>query len=173
MKKLLPIILLLVGLGAGVGAGLALRPEPAPPPAMEEDMAKNGEHSDGHDGHKEMKKEEKSEGPPTGREYVELVDQFIIPVVNDSSVTSLILVTLTLEVDAGATEKVFQAEPRIRGALLQAMFDHANIGGFNGAFTNSSKLEPLRKTFVDVAQKVYGDEISDVLIVQITRQDVG
>ncbi|WP_422048569.1 flagellar basal body-associated protein FliL [Shimia sp.] len=171
MKKLLPIIMLLVGVGAGVGAGLALRPAPEPP-AMDAEMADGAEHADEHDMKKEMKKEEKADGPPKGREYVELVDQFIIPVVNDSSVTSLILITLTLEVDSGATERVFQAEPRIRGALLQAMFDHANIGGFNGAFTNSSKLEPLRQTFVEVAQKVYGDEISDVLIVQITRQDV-
>ncbi|MBO9395419.1 flagellar basal body-associated protein FliL [Shimia sp. R9_2] len=171
MKKLLPIIMLLVGVGAGVGAGLALRPAPEPP-AMDAEMADGAEHADEHDMKKEMKKEEKADGPPQGREYVELVDQFIIPVVNDSSVTSLILITLTLEVDSGATERVFQAEPRIRGALLQAMFDHANIGGFNGAFTNSSKLEPLRQTFVEVAQKVYGDEISDVLIVQITRQDV-
>ncbi|MBO9407423.1 flagellar basal body-associated protein FliL [Shimia sp. R9_1] len=171
MKKLLPIIMLLVGVGAGVGAGLALRPAPEPP-AMDAELADGAEHADEHDMKKEMKKEEKADGPPQGREYVELVDQFIIPVVNDSSVTSLILITLTLEVDSGATERVFQAEPRIRGALLQAMFDHANIGGFNGAFTNSSKLEPLRQTFVEVAQKVYGDEISDVLIVQITRQDV-
>lgn len=171
MKKLLPIIMLLVGVGAGVGAGLALRPAPEPP-AMDAEMAEGVEHAEEHDMKKEMKKEEKADGPPKGREYVELVDQFIIPVVNDSSVTSLILITLTLEVDSGATERVFQAEPRIRGALLQAMFDHANIGGFNGAFTNSSKLEPLRQTFVEVAQKVYGDEISDVLIVQITRQDV-
>ncbi|MBO9399532.1 flagellar basal body-associated protein FliL [Shimia sp. R9_3] len=171
MKKLLPIIMLLVGVGAGVGAGLALRPAPEPP-AKDAEMAEGAEHVEEHDMKKEMKKEEKADGPPKGREYVELVDQFIIPVVNDSSVTSLILITLTLEVDSGATERVFQAEPRIRGALLQAMFDHANIGGFNGAFTNSSKLEPLRQTFVEVAQKVYGDEISDVLIVQITRQDV-
>ncbi|MDA5557437.1 flagellar basal body-associated protein FliL [Shimia sp. MMG029] len=171
MKKLLPIIMLLVGVGAGVGAGIALRPAPEPP-VMDAEMAEGAEHSDEHAMKKEPKKEDKAEGVPTGREYVELVDQFIIPVVNDSSVTSLILITLTLEVDAGTTESVFQAEPRIRGALLQAMFDHANIGGFNGAFTNSSKLEPLRQTFVDVAQSVYGDEISDVLIVQITRQDV-
>lgn len=170
MKKLLPIIMLLVGVGAGVGAGIALKPEPAPP-AEDAEMAEGAEYDEKSAAKKEMK-EEAADGPPSGREYVKLVDQFIIPVVNDSSVTSLILVTLTLEVASGATESVFQAEPRIRGALLQAMFDHANIGGFNGAFTNSSKLEPLRQTFVDVARSVYGEDIYDVLIVQITRQDV-
>ncbi|MFY0616209.1 flagellar basal body-associated protein FliL [Shimia sp.] len=166
MKKLLPIILLVLGLGGGVGAGLALRPDPVLP-VVEDGMEVDGKaHADS------QANEDKEEGPPQGREYVELVDQFIIPVVNDNAVASLILITLTLETDAGENERIFQAEPRIRGALLQAMFDHANIGGFDGAFTNSSKLDPLRKMFVEVAQKVYGEEISDVLIVQITRQDV-
>ncbi|MBO9476281.1 flagellar basal body-associated FliL family protein [Shimia sp. R11_0] len=166
MKKLLPIILLLVGVGGGVGAGLALRPEPTPPPA-EEHMAETDEKAAA-----KTEKPPKEEGPPSGREYVDLNDQFIIPVVDDDAVSSLILVTLTLEVDSGERESIYQAEPRIRGALLQTMFDHANAGGFHGAFTNSSKLEPLRRTFLEVAQNVYGDEISDVLIIQITRQDV-
>ena len=164
MKKLLPIILMLVGIGAGVGAGLALRPAPEPM-----DMSE-GAQEEAH-APKPVKKTVES-GPPKGREYVELVDQFVVPVVNEEAVSSLILVTLTLEAESGNSEQIFHAEPRIRGALLQAMFDHANIGGFDGAFTNSSKLDRLRQTFLEVAQKSYGDGITDVLIVQITRQDV-
>ncbi|WP_294228753.1 flagellar basal body-associated protein FliL [uncultured Shimia sp.] len=164
MKKLLPIILLLVGIGAGVGAGLALRPEPAPVAPTE--------GAEGEDHAATTDKKDKEEGPPKGRSYVDLVDQFIVPVVNDDAVASLILVTLTIEVKDSHSEAIFEAEPRIRGALLQAMFDHANIGGFDGAFTNSSKLDRLRKTFLEVAQKTFGDEITDVLIVQITRQDI-
>ena len=164
MKKLLPIIFLLVGIGAGVGAGLALRPEPAPVEPSE--AGESEEHAE------KSAKDDDEEGPPSGREYVDLVDQFIVPVVNDDAVASLILITLTIEVESGHREAIFEAEPRIRGALLQTMFDHANIGGFNGAFTNSSKLDRLRKTFLEVAQKAYGDEITDVLIVQITRQDI-
>jgi hypothetical protein len=165
MKKLLPVILLLVGIGAGVGAGLALRPEPAPIEPTE------GAEGDVHAEKKSDKKDEE-EGPPQGREYVDLVDQFIVPVVNDDAVASLILITLTIEVEAGNSDAIFEAEPRIRGVLLQAMFDHANIGGFDGAFTNSSKLDRLRKTFLEAAQITFGHEITDVLIVQITRQDI-
>ncbi|WP_299421399.1 flagellar basal body-associated protein FliL [uncultured Shimia sp.] len=164
MKKLLPIILLLVGIGAGVGAGLALRPEPAPVELTE--GAESADHAEKSD------KKDEEDGPPSGREYVDLVDQFIVPVVNDDAVASLILITLTIEVESGNREAIFEAEPRLRGALLQTMFDHANIGGFNGAFTNSSKLDRLRETFLEVAQKAFGDEITDVLIVQITRQDI-
>lgn len=164
MKKLLPIILLLVGIGGGVGAGLALRPDPAP--AETTAVAEGDDHAE------KAEKKDKEDGPPKGREYVKMVDQFVVPVVNDKSVSSLILVTLTLEAESGNSEKIFQAEPRIRGALLQAMFDHANLGGFNGAFTNSSRLDRLRETFLEVVQHTFGEEITDVLIVQITRQDI-
>ncbi len=164
MKKLLPVILLLLGIGGGVGAGLALRPEPAP--VEPTDGAESEEHAD------KAAKKDAEDGPPKGREYVDLVDQFIVPVVNDDAVSSLILVTITIEAKSGSSDRIFQAEPRIRGVLLQAMFDHANIGGFDGAFTNSSKLDRLRETFLEVAQKSFGDDITDVLIVQITRQDI-
>ncbi len=164
MKKLLPIILLLVGVGAGIGAGLALRPEPAPVETA--DGTESGEYAE------KAGKTDEEDGPPKGRVYVDLVDQFIVPVVHDDAVSSLILITLTIEVEDGYSEAIFEAEPRLRGALLQTMFDHANIGGFEGAFTNSSRLDRLRKTFLEVAQKTFGDEISDVLIVQITRQDI-
>ncbi|SMP07518.1 flagellar basal body-associated protein FliL [Shimia sagamensis] len=164
MKKLLPVILLLLGIGGGVGAGLALRPEPAP--------VAQTEGAEGEDHAAKSDKKDKEVGPPQGREYVDLVDQFIVPVVNDDAVASLILITLTIEVEAGNSDGIFEAEPRIRGVLLQAMFDHANLGGFDGAFTNSSKLDRLRKTFLEAAQKTFGEEITDVLIVQITRQDI-
>lgn len=165
MKKLLPILLALVGIGAGVGAGIALRP--APPP-----VEVSSENTEGTNTESAVDTHDVSEGPPKGREYVELVDQFIVPVVSDNKVSSLILVTLTLETKSGNSEEIFSAEPRIRGALLQAMFDHANVGGFDGAFTNSSKLDRLRHTFLEVAQASFGDAITDVVIVQITRQDV-
>ncbi len=165
MKKLLPILLALFGIGVGVGAGIALRPAPTPvdEASVEGGSAHAKPPTETHDA---------SEGPPKGREYVKLVDQFIVPVVSENKVSSLILVTLTLEAKSGNSEKIFSAEPRIRGALLQAMFDHANVGGFDGAFTNSSKLDRLRHTFLEVAQASFGDDITDVVIVQITRQDV-
>ncbi len=153
-----------VGIGGGVGAGLALRP--APEPVAQAEGTESEKHAE------KPAKKNRNDAPPSGREYVDLVDQFIVPVVDENAVSSLILVTLTLEAESGNSEGIFHAEPRIRGALLQAMFDHANIGGFDGAFTNSSKLDRLRETFLEVAQKAYSDEITDVLIVQITRQDI-
>ncbi|MEN8917572.1 MAG: flagellar basal body-associated protein FliL, partial [Octadecabacter sp.] len=76
------------------------------------------------------------------------------------------------EVEAGGQEAVFSHEPRLRDAFLQVMFDHANIGGFNGVFTASSNMRILREALQDAADQVMRGHITDVLIVDIVRQDV-
>jgi flagellar protein FliL len=149
MKKLFPLILALVGLGAGIGAGVVLRPS-----AAAEDHAETTEAE-----HKE---------PP---EYVKLSNQFVIPVVEDGQVAALVVVSLSLEVKTGSTETVFAREPKLRDVFLQVLFDHANAGGFRGSFTDGSNLVVLRQALKEVAMQVLGDIITDVLIVDIARQD--
>ncbi|MFL4469477.1 hypothetical protein ACERZ8_06195 [Tateyamaria armeniaca] len=41
----------------------------------------------------------------------------------------------------------------------------------DGEFTNANNLDILRSALREVAQKDMGDQISDVLIVEIARQD--
>ena len=47
-------------------------------------------------------------------------------------------------------------EPKLRDVFLQVLFDHANMGGFRGAFTRSDVLEPLRTALREAAQKHLG-----------------
>lgn len=167
MKKLLPILLLVLGTGAGLGAGFALRP------AADVSAASETEHGAPQEASHDKASAAKTVAKPgDGQEYIALEDQFIIPVVKDGLVNSLILATLTVEAQAGSREFIFSSEPKLRDALLQVMFDHANAGGFAGAFTNSSKLDRLRETFVEVSQTLFGDVVTDILIVEITRQDI-
>jgi flagellar protein FliL len=149
MKKLFPLILALIGLGVGVGAGVLLRPAPA---AEDHAEPTEAEHLE----------------PP---EYVKLSNQFVIPVVEDGQVAALVVVSLSLEVTTGSTETVFAREPKLRDVFLQVLFDHANAGGFRGSFTDGSNLVVLRQALKEVAMQVLGDIITDVLIVDIARQD--
>ena len=66
---------------------------------------------------------------------------------------------------------VYEREPKLRDAFLRVMFDHANAGGFDGAFTNSNQMDVLRRALREVAQKTIGPTASDVLILDIVRQD--
>lgn len=194
LGKLIPALLAVLGLVAGAGAGLFLRPSdphsaaaaeagthgadsghaevPAPDETAHGDTAHAEDAADGHG-----KAEADSHGAPTEKgekpthDYVKLNNQFVVPVVQNGRVAALVILSLSLEVKAGATEKVYQVEPKLRDGFLQVMFDHANTGGFMGTFTDGSNMILLREALREVAQSILGPEVSDVLIVDIVRQD--
>ena len=151
MRKLLPLILALIGLGIGIGAGIFLRPAPST-----EEMAQE-----------EIEPEEPVEPP----EFVKLSNQFIIPVLSEGRIESMVIMSINLEVTAGSTEAVFAQEPKLRDAFLQTLFDHANAGGFRGSFTDGANMVNLRKALKEVADQILRDMVKDILIVDIGRQD--
>lgn len=155
MARFLPVLFALFGLLAGVGGGLMLRP--APDAATTEDDAVA------------------APAPPRGEdpavEFVPLNNQFVVPVVTEARVSALVVLSLSIEVPAGRREPVFAAEPRLRDAFLQVLFDHANAGGFGGAFTAASSMNALRTALREAATGVLGPVARDVLIVEIVRQD--
>jgi flagellar protein FliL len=185
MRKLLPLILGLLGLVAGGGAGYVLRPHPSA--TTSEDAAAHGETkaAEGEaapDAHAEAPKPEVADGGhDTGHgetdehaapfEYVKLNNQFVVPVISGDQVAALVVLSLTVEVKTGSGEQVFAAEPKLRDSFLQVLFDYANADGFNGAFTQSGRMEHLRKALLEPARSILGDKVEDVLIVDIVRQD--
>ena len=160
-KKILPLVLLLVGVGAGVGTGVFLRPEVEMPMVADETVPEKVT----------IQKDKTPSAPELAREYVKVNNQFVVPVVKGDSVQALVVMSLSLEVPAGQKDAIYSREPKLRDSFLQVMFDHANLGGFDGAFTNANNLDVLRNALREVAQKDMGEQISDVLIVEIARQD--
>ncbi len=168
MKTLLiPLLLMLIGVGGGVGAGFVLG-------GSEDEPEMVAEHPCGEMSATDMPVAAAAPAPVPldDREYARMSNQFIVPVVTAEKVTGLMVMSLSIEVEAGGQETVFAHEPRLRDAFLQVMFDHANMGGFNGAFTSSSNMRLLREALMDAADRVMQGHITDVLIVDIVRQDV-
>ncbi len=159
MGNFLPIIFLIVGLGAGVGAGIALAP-----------TKKTDDYSESEQKPKDDKKKPSKDEPST-HEYLKLTKQFVVPVVADEEISALVTMSLSLEVRPGIAEAFYEIEPKLRDRFLQVLFDHANIGGFDGAFTRSDNLTTLRKALLEVARKDLGDDVSQVLIMSVSRQD--
>lgn len=159
LAKLLPLLLLLIGVAAGAGAGFMLKPEPET--AHPEQAAETGtEHA--------------APVPEASitTEIVKLNNQFVIPLVAKDRITALVVLSLSVETAAGRTSEVYDREPKLRDVLLQALFNHANMGGFNGEFTKARNMDVLRAALTDVAIGVLGDAILGVLITEIARQDV-
>lgn len=151
MKLLVPLIGLLIGIGAGVGAGLMVAP-----PAEETDVADQ--------------EEDVVETSPL--ELVSLDDQFVVPVVEESVVTSMVVLTLGLEVTEEMADTVYTREAKLRDIFLRTLFNHANIGGFSGDFTSLRNLDMLRSSLLTAARDEIGPEVQGVLIMSLARQNV-
>ena len=163
IRKILPLLLALVGLGIGAGAGLFLRPAPEPVVA-EGETVEQGAAEPAAEDHAEAE----PEVPP---EYVKLNNQFVVPVMDGGKVISMVILSLSLEIEPGKSQDIYAREPKLRDVFLQVLFDHANAGGFQGSFTDGSNLVLLRKALRESAAGVMGEMVKDVLISDIARQD--
>ncbi|SMX47412.1 flagellar basal body-associated FliL family protein [Actibacterium lipolyticum] len=159
MANLVPVLLGVVGLALGAGAGHMMKPTVV-------DEAKE-EATDTTQEKKPAKKDDENEAA----EFVKLNNQFIVPVVENGRVAALVVISLSLEVTYGARAAVYEREPKIRDAFLRVLFDHANAGGFMGTFTNTTTMDSLRIALRETAQKVLGPDVTDVLIIDLVRQD--
>ncbi|MEI4473459.1 flagellar basal body-associated protein FliL [Frigidibacter sp. MR17.24] len=175
MSILIPLVLILVGLGGGIGAGLMLRPPPEPlpeaagmgtglPPCGPADAAHGTEP-----GPAAGNELQQDEAEP--REFVKFANQFVVPVVTADKVSALVVLSLTLEVPATAAEEIYRLEPKFRDGFLRVMFDHANLGGFEGAFTGSNNMKLLHNSLLETARGIAGPDVIDVLISDYMRQD--
>lgn len=156
LSKLLPVFLALSGLGIGAMAGHFLRPAPA------EAGAESAVRTE---------PVETAEGAEDLVEYVKLNNQFIVPLIERGQVASLVVLSISLEVVAGSTEAVFSREPKLRHDILQFLFDHSNAGGFDGPFTQTDMMKALNRGLLQTVQLTLGDQVTDVLITDIVRQD--
>jgi hypothetical protein len=161
MKKILPVLLALIGLGAGVGAGLALRPVP------EAGAGAEGAHAEG---------EEAGDGGEAENyadfAAVPLGKPFVVPVFHDGAVAAMVVISLAVEVEPEGAEEVAAAEPRIRDGFLKVMFRHANSGGFDGGFTSGQPIEDLKAALAKTLRTLLPDAPTGrVLITEIARQD--
>lgn len=210
MRKLLPIVLTLLGLAAGAGAGVFLQPKAGAAghataeSAAPANHAAPAEHGDAHAADAPKVEAHAAEAPPAegghgestkpkpdnsievvggsaaghdadgeggGFEYVKLSNQFVVPLVENGQVKSMMVLTLSLEVTSGGGDTVYGREPKLRDALLQVLFDHANADGFRGRYTDAEAMLPLRRALREAAMKVLPGTVNDVLIADIVRHD--
>jgi hypothetical protein len=161
LLKLLPILLFIIGSGAGAGIGFFLHPETPPADAENSSGEKSGSDSSMAD---------LEETRPA--DFVKLNNQFVVPIVTNKRVTSLIVMSLSIEVPENSRDIVFQYEPKLRDSFLQVLFDHANVGGFDGIFTQTRNLDSLRRALTEAGRRDIGaSTVRDVLITEIARQD--
>ena len=123
-----------------------------------------GSHGGGHGG------EGAGSGDPSATGWFQFPQQFFVPVLHSGRLDSTMVLTLSAEMPAGAAEKVYAHELKLRDALLRQLLIHANTGGFDGNFTSEGQLRGLRGDLTATMQAVV-PEITGTLIGDITRQE--
>ncbi|PCH74978.1 MAG: flagellar basal body-associated protein FliL [Rhodobacteraceae bacterium] len=160
IAKIVPLIFLLAGIGGGIGTAMFLSPPVDQQSGMETAPPEKPEGSD------------HETATDSGTEFVKMSNQFVIPVVENNSIAALVVISLSLETRPGISEEIYNREPKLRDAFLRTLFEHANMGGFKGAFfTRTETLDLLRTALREVAQEEMGPDILNVLIMDIIRQD--
>lgn len=158
MKRILPLLIIIIFVGGGAGAGFFLRPAPE---IVEEEPVEGADA--------EVEKEEEVKDEDIA--FVKLNNQFIVPIVKKDAVAALVVLSITLETSTEHSEMLYAKEPKVRDAFLRVLFDHAYGGGFDGSFTTSPSLDALRYALLEAAHSEIGPEILDILITDIVRQD--
>lgn len=157
MKKLLPIILILVACAGGFFGGHMLKPVEEPEEGQEEMETAEASH-----------REEMSD---SNIEYVKFSRQFIVPILEGTKVRSLIVADIQLEVSPGSSEQAFSREPKIRDSFLKVLYRHSHTGMLKKSMVSDRVLKELRDDLLTAAQSILGDSVLDVLITDLLRQD--
>ena len=174
LRKLVPLVLALMGLGAGIGAGMVLRPTPvvaAGDTSVADTAAEAHSPSAAAANPAQETPVVDEKGVPLF-DYVKLNNQFVVPVVQEGNVDALVVMSLSLEVAVGHSDQVHALEPKLRDAFLRVLFDHANSGGFAADFTDTTSMVVVRDALRETAVKILGALVTDVLITDLIRQTV-
>lgn len=165
--------MLILGVGGGVGAGIVMMPEPTPTEDGEDAEADTTQAPDETEGSVAAAEAPTPPEMVTSEtvEYLDMSNQFIVPLVTDGVVTGIVVISLSLEVQIGTMESVNRLQPKIRDVFLQVLFNHANNGGFDGNFTQFRYLTSLKEELLRQAIAVAGPAVTDVLVLDLVRQD--
>ncbi len=183
MKKILPILLVIIGIVGGGAAGVFLKPSPPEmDPEIEEADAQTAENDGQHEGEEApaidnvdaQSEESSAEGPVSveGRAYVKVGKQTIVPVVSGGETQALMLFELAVDVPLDRRDAVHELEPRLRDGFLRELMKMSHTGAFMTTFTDDRVIAELRRNLVHAARQILGDDAQDVLILDVMRQEL-
>lgn len=165
--KLLIILLATLGLVAGLAAGHFSAPKPLKTVATElKDNTQ--EPSNAADDHLVPSKTTKRPQAEETAEYAKIDKQFFVPIVEKNEVVSMVVISMAVEVEQGATDLVYLHEPKLRDEFLSVLFNH----GRSGAFTEPHLLKDLRTSLDAAVVRVIDEQARQVLLTSIIKQDM-
>ena len=177
MTKIIAIILQLAAVVGGVMLGLSLKP--SVPSDGEADSHESDSDGHGEDGHGKDKKGKKDKGHgkddgygDSAANYMKFSRQFIVPVIHNNGVSSLVVLDINLELSPSANDDIYAKEPKIRDALLSTLLKLSNNGAFDERLLHEENLAEIRASLLHAAEEILGEDVAGVLILNIAKQEL-
>ncbi|MEZ5897841.1 MAG: flagellar basal body-associated FliL family protein [Parvularculaceae bacterium] len=161
----------LIGAAAGIGARLMLSP---PALAAQGEEGDEPATADAHEtkaqdgGHRASKGGGHSSAPATA--FIEFSRQFIAPAIENGRPVGLMILDITLEVENSVSSLAYSQEPKLRDAVLRTLLRLGSEDSLADLMTDTEKLERVRAAILDECQKVLGDGVLSVLIMDVGYQ---
>ncbi|WP_291205225.1 hypothetical protein [Hyphomonas sp.] len=193
MKNIITAIIAIACIVAGGVGGHFLRSMGSSEPKAEKhgEEKSEGGHAEKKDDHakpekKADKKEAKADGhgksggdghgaeggASGGVIYFKFSREFVVPVVSQGRVTSLVIINLNLEADADMSQKLFEMEPKLRDNIMTTLITISNDGKTFESMTDVENYESIRSMVMMNLKSVMSTGIHNVLIVDLAKQDL-
>lgn len=182
MKNIVSIITLAVCIGAGSAGGFFLKSGAGASSTAGDGLASSDKKHDdkghdadkGHDKKAEKKgKHGKSDYASSGKaEYYKFTREFIVPIMKDERVESLVIININLETEPGVSQSLFTMEPKLRDNIMTTLIDLSNDGHTLERMTSAENYETIRSMIKKNLTSVVSTGIENVLIVDLAKQDV-
>lgn len=193
MKNIITAIIAIACIVAGGVGGHFLRSMGSSEPKAENhgEEKSEGGHAEKKDDHakpekKADKKEAKADGhgksggdghgaeggASGGVIYFKFSREFVVPVVSQGRVTSLVIINLNLEADADMSQKLFEMEPKLRDNIMTTLITISNDGKTFESMTDVENYESIRSMVMMNLKSVMSTGIHNVLIVDLAKQDL-
>lgn len=183
MKNIIGAVLIAVFAAAGGFGGQMLKGDGTAKDshAVEKEEADHGgghgKEDAGHgDSHSKKKKDDHGGGhgkaDVSGTQYFNFSREFVVPIMKQQRVDSLVIININLEVESSVMDKMFSIKPKLRDNIMTTLVELSNDGKTLVEPTNVDSYETIRSVILSNLNSVVASGIENVLIMDLAKQDL-
>lgn len=174
MKLIITSIVAIIFVALGSFAGVMLKPavEVSAAPSSAEAGKEEGDYP------KEKKDAKKKggdydKGSSSGDSaYYKFSREFVVPIMRDGQVKSLVILHISLETDSSTSDALFSEEPKLRDNIMTTLIGLSNDGRTLEDLTDINNYETMRSLILMNLKDAIAPGIKNVLIVDVAKQDL-
>jgi len=137
----------------------------------------HGEEKGGHgNDHGEKKKDSHGGGHGSALasdiQFFNFSREFIVPIMTNQRVESLVIININLEVESSVLDKLFSIKPKLRDNIMTTLVELSNDGKTLVEPTSVDSYETIRSVILTNLNSVVASGIENVLIMDLAKQDL-